>query len=102
MASSIQQRDAEPDDAEVLSAPLVQRFDEELLGYLEKRRGGGGSSGGGGRGSGGGGSSSGSSSGGGSSSSGGSSGGGSSGGSRNTGSARSVHLQARIVLERYG
>ncbi|KAL9128469.1 MAG: hypothetical protein Q9217_002847 [Psora testacea] len=91
--NSLQQREAEA-GAEVLKAPLIERFDEELLSYLEKRRGGGGTGGGGGRSSGSSGSSSGSSgsSGSGSSGSSGSSGGGSSGagsGSRNTGTASS-------------
>ena len=74
---AISRREAEP-EADVLSGPLNERFDEELMSYLEKRRGGGGSGGGGG---GRGGSSS------GSSSSGSSSSGGAAGGSRNTGNA---------------
>ena len=70
--------------SEHLSAPLYERLDEELLSYLEKRRGGGGSSGGGGgHSSGSSGSSSGSSGSSGSSS--GSSGGAKSGGTGSTG-----------------
>ena len=42
---AISRREADP---ESLPAPLNEGFDEELLSYLEKRRGGGGSSGGGG------------------------------------------------------
>lgn len=67
-------------EAELVSAPLAERFDASLLNDLEKRRGGGGSSGSGGSGGGGG---SGGRSGGSSSSSGSSgSGSGSSGSSR--------------------
>ena len=76
---AVSRRESEP-ETRVLSGQLGERFDEELLNYLEKRRGGGGSGGGGG---GRGGSSSGSSG----SSSGGASGG-AAGGSRSTGSAR--------------
>ncbi len=71
--NSLRLRDIEA-SAELIAAPLAERFDESLTGDLEKRRGGGG---GGGGGRGGGGSTSSSSS----SSSGGSTSGGSPGGS---------------------
>ena len=94
VAESLQQRDDDHNEDYNAASPMIAvRFDEELLSYLEKRRGGGGSGGGGGRSSGSsssGSSSSGSSSSGssGGSSSSGSSGSGSTGGSRNTGTAR--------------
>ncbi|KAI9762505.1 MAG: hypothetical protein M1835_008004 [Candelina submexicana] len=71
--------------AELIAAPLAERFDETLNGDLEKRRGGGGSSGGGGRGGGSSSSSSGSSSSGSSSSGSSSSGGARGGGVAGTG-----------------
>ncbi|KAI9719304.1 MAG: hypothetical protein M1812_003634 [Candelaria pacifica] len=80
---SLRLRDIEA-SAELISAPLAERFDESLSSDLEKRRGGGGSSGGGGRGGGSSSSSSGSSSSG-SSGSTGSSGSSSSGGARGGG-----------------
>ncbi|KAK4697545.1 hypothetical protein P7C71_g540, partial [Lecanoromycetidae sp. Uapishka_2] len=94
--NTISRREAEP-ETNVLSAPLTERFDENLLSYLEKRRGGGGSSGGGG---GRGGSSSGSSSSGSSSSSSGSSSsagksGSTTGASGNTGTASSSSSASR-------
>ncbi|KAL9632679.1 MAG: hypothetical protein Q9164_005163 [Protoblastenia rupestris] len=80
-ANSLQQREAKP-DVEILRVPLIERFDPDLLSYLEKRRGGGGgSSGGGGRG--------------GSSSSSSGSSGSTGGGSRNTGSASSSSSSPR-------
>ncbi|MCJ1301287.1 hypothetical protein MMC08_004086 [Hypocenomyce scalaris] len=71
--NALSQRETEG-EVQLVDAPLAERFDESLLGCLEKRRGGGGSSGGGGRG-------------GGSSSSGSSSSGSSSSGSSSSGSS---------------
>lgn len=95
---AISRREADP---EPLPAPPSEHFDEELLSYLEKRRGGGGSSGGGGHSSSGSSSSSSGSSGSSSGSSGGAKSGGSSSGSSGStsgsrGTTRQVASQCRI------
>lgn len=95
---AISRREADP---EPLSVPLNERFDEEFLSYLEKRRGGGGSSGGGGHSSSSGSSSSSSGS---SGSSSGSSGGAKSGssGSSSTGGSRGSTSSSSSISPSYG
>ncbi|KAL8825663.1 MAG: hypothetical protein Q9191_004278 [Dirinaria sp. TL-2023a] len=85
---ALPRREAEA-ETEMINTPLIERFDEALLSYLQKRRGGGGGGGGGGRGSSGGSSSSSSGSSGSSSSGSRSGSSGSGSGSRNTGTASS-------------